>query len=143
MSRRELQDPLKGTRVPAPPAALRERVLDSARDALRAAPQITYWDRLWTHPGLRLAWTFSVVALLTAHTALSLQSRHGVAGTTAVVAETEASVDEEFRQIVDLPPFDISPSAAGMAPENPEPLSGPDPSESQDRRQPEDSEVSS
>ncbi len=142
MTRRDLQDPLKGTRVPAPPAALRERVLDSAREALRAAPQISYWDRLWTHPGLRLAWTFSVVALLTAHTALSLQSRSDVAGTTAVVAETEGAVDEEFRQIVDLPPFDISPAATGM-PESPESGSGPDQPESPDRLQPEDSEVSS
>lgn len=65
---------LRGTAPPQPPAELRARVLDAAREAaLRHRPP-DLWSSLWSNRGLRAAWVGGVALLLAAHAALSVGS---------------------------------------------------------------------
>src|SRR5262245_36717101 len=52
---------LKKAKTPAPPAELRQRILE--RVSLPEKITVTIWDRLWKSRTLRIGWSVSVVGL--------------------------------------------------------------------------------
>ncbi len=94
------QDPFDGLRPSGLPSALRERVLDAARQAALEAPASTLWDRLFESRPLRAAWACLCLALVAGHVALTEP-------TESRLPEARSLVDApELREVLELPRFD-------------------------------------
>lgn len=109
MSRREPPRPFDGHRVPRPPDSLMRRTLDAAAAVSPVVPEVTFWDRLWSSRGLRVAWSIVTLALLIAHVAVSL------GGYRAVPRAVRVDPLDELREILKLPTADISSRAERLA----------------------------
>ena len=91
------RDPFDGLRPAPPPAALRQRVLDAARQAALEPSAPTLWDRLFESRSLRAAWGAACAVLAAAHLAL-----------TALPSQVEPpapalAVAPELREVIELP----------------------------------------
>lgn len=94
------QDPFDGLRPSAAPAALRERVLDAARQAALEGQAPTIWDRLFESRPLRAAWGALCLVLVVGHVALTEP-------TESRLPEARSLVDApELRDVLELPRFD-------------------------------------
>lgn len=83
------EDPLPGLRPPRPPAALRRRVLEAARDS-SAGEGDSWIDRLWHSGTARRLWLAATVLLASLHlvSVPSGRSRPGVRRPTTAFAPT-------------------------------------------------------
>lgn len=104
---------LGGSRPPAPPEALRSRVLGAAA---AARPKPDRWADLWHHRGLRLGWAAAVVLLLAGHLVLpsgddAVDPRSGA----AVIAASPADAIADFLRPVEIS-ADARPLLGRMAP---------------------------
>ncbi len=94
------QDPFDGLRPSGLPSALRERVLDAARQAALEVPAPTLRDRLFESRPLRAAWACLCLVLVAGHVALTEP-------TPSRLAEARSLVDApELRDVLELPRFD-------------------------------------
>lgn len=65
--------PFSGLVPPAPPAALRERVLQKAREALAREGGSDVWTRIWECRPLRVAWAAATLLLVAAHLIITVR----------------------------------------------------------------------
>jgi hypothetical protein len=65
--------PFSGLLPPAPPAALRERVLQKARVALAREGVSDVWTRIWESRPLRVAWVAATLLLVVAHLVITVR----------------------------------------------------------------------
>ena len=103
--KKDVDDWLGAARPPAPPAALRQRVLAAARAALpRSTPEAGVVDRVWESRGVRWAWVFLVSTLLLGHVVVSGRSGPDLPVASAARRTTlEIGSDEEALSAYEAP----------------------------------------
>lgn len=67
------ETPFSGLLPPAPPAALRGRVLLKARVALAREGVSDVWTRIWEYRPLRVAWAAATLLLVVAHLVITVR----------------------------------------------------------------------
>jgi hypothetical protein len=93
-------DPFDGLRPARAPEALRERVLDAARQAMLEAPAPTIWDRLFESRALRTAWGALCLILVAGHLVLTEDPQ-------SEGLESRSLVDApELKDVLELPRLD-------------------------------------
>ncbi len=126
--------PFSGLLPPAPPAALRERVLQKAREALAREGARDVWTRIWENRFLRVTWAAATLLLVFAHLVITVRPpAHGGRASAPVAAPAPDSaaelaavaglsrLDEDL-----LPRLEVSATAPAAGP-------GPAPSKPADR----------
>jgi hypothetical protein len=96
--------PFSGLEPPAPPPALRERVLLRAHSVLARDAATDVWTRLWESRPLRLAWSAATLLLVAAHVALTVRPPARGGRVTAPVAAS-ADPTAELAAVAGLAPL--------------------------------------
>jgi hypothetical protein len=109
MNQNRDRDPLRGLRVPGAPEELRRRALQAAQATSPEIPASSIWDRLWEDRRLRRAWSTAVALLLAGHALVGLLPSPGPSPP-PTSGERSPGIGE-LREVLELPPLEISPRA--------------------------------
>jgi hypothetical protein len=112
--------PFSGLEPPAPPTALRGRVLANARKALALEGARDAWTRIWESRPLRLAWVAVTLLLVVAHVVLTVRPPERGGGASRSAAAPSPDVAGELAAVAGLSPLneDLLPrlDASAVAP---------------------------
>jgi hypothetical protein len=97
--------PFSGLESPAPPPALRGRVLMLAREELARAEAPDVWTRIWESRPLRAAWAAATLLLVAAHVAVTVRPPARGGRAPAPVAAPASDSASELAAVAGLSPL--------------------------------------
>ncbi len=110
MNRNDERDVFTTLGAPRAPDNLKQRVLDAASEALKAAPGWSLWDLLWESRPLRVTWAVAIVGLVVANIVISFPATPQPRAKTATLRGEFKDLQREL----DLPSVEVGPRAEAL-----------------------------